>query len=63
MASGMNCNYLYLNCNFQGGVVLFWLVDETGSDVRLNVHEAEVPEELLKTHHMGAEASEYTRFC
>ena len=36
----------------QNGSVLFWLLDETGNDVSLNVHEAEVPEELLQTHHM-----------
>lgn len=34
------------------GTVLFWLLDETSSEVCLNVHEAEVPEELLQTHHM-----------
>ena len=34
------------------GTVLFWLLDETGSSVNLNVHEAEVPEDLLQTHHM-----------
>lgn len=34
------------------GTVLFWLLDETGDNVGLNVHEAEVPEDLLQTHHM-----------
>lgn len=29
------------------GMVLFWLLDETGANVSLNVHEAEVPEDLL----------------
>jgi hypothetical protein len=31
--------------------VLFWLLDETTTDVCLNVHEAEVPDELLQGHH------------
>ena len=34
------------------GTVLFWLLDETGHEVALNVHEAEVPEEVLQTHHL-----------
>ena len=34
----------------QGGSVLFWLLDETKNNVCLNVHEAEVPEELLQKH-------------
>jgi hypothetical protein len=35
----------------ENGAVLFWLLDEgTGPDsANLNVHEADVPEELLKT--------------
>jgi hypothetical protein len=36
----------------QNGTLLFWLLDETGTDVALNVHEADVPEELLQTHHL-----------
>lgn len=35
----------------QNSTVLFWLLDETTTDVCLNVHEAEVPEELLEGHH------------
>ena len=35
----------------QNGTVLFWLLDETTTDVCLNVHEAEVPDELLQGHH------------
>ncbi|XP_056017616.1 WD repeat-containing protein 90-like isoform X2 [Ostrea edulis] len=34
----------------QGGSVLFWLLDETRNNVCLNVHEADVPEELLQKH-------------
>ncbi len=37
------------------GTVLFWLLDETASNYSLNVHEAEVPEDLLQTHHMVRE--------
>ena len=36
----------------ENGTILFWLLDETGAEVNLNVHEAEVPEDLLQTHHM-----------
>ena len=36
----------------ENGTVLFWLLDETGVTAALNVHEADVPEELLQTHHM-----------
>ncbi|KAH9513092.1 WD repeat-containing protein 90 [Bulinus truncatus] len=32
------------------GTVLFWLLDETTSDVFLNVHEAELPEDLLSSN-------------
>lgn len=31
------------------GTVLFWLLDETSSSIGLNVHEAEVPDDLLYT--------------
>ena len=36
------------------GTVLFWMLDETGNDgdAALNVHEAQIPAELLQTHHM-----------
>lgn len=34
----------------QDGSVLFWLLDETKNNACLNVHEAEVPEELLQKH-------------
>lgn len=30
--------------------MLFWLLDETKNNACLNVHEAEVPEELLQKH-------------
>ena len=36
----------------ENGTVLFWLLDETGAEAALNFHEAEVPEDLLQTHHM-----------
>ena len=36
----------------QNGSILFWLLDETQANASLNVHEAEVPEDLLQTHHM-----------
>ncbi|XP_041363253.1 WD repeat-containing protein 90-like isoform X2 [Gigantopelta aegis] len=42
------------------GNLLFWLLDETSSDVCLNVHEADVPEELLQMHHMGAGQVDFT---
>ena len=29
------------------GTILFWLLDETTSNIGLNVHEAEVPDDLL----------------
>ncbi|XP_069124737.1 WD repeat-containing protein 90-like isoform X4 [Argopecten irradians] len=44
----------------ENGTVLFWLLDETTSEVCLNVHEAEVPEDLLQTHHMGSGAIDFT---
>ncbi|XP_013393033.1 WD repeat-containing protein 90-like [Lingula anatina] len=47
----------------QNGSVLFWLLDETGADVVLNVHEAEVPEEVLQTHHMGSGQVDFTAAC
>lgn len=31
----------------QNGTVLFWLLDETTSNICLNVHEADVPDDLL----------------
>lgn len=34
------------------GTMLFWLLDETGAKAELNVHEAEVPDDLLSVHHM-----------
>ncbi|XP_048238655.1 WD repeat-containing protein 90-like isoform X1 [Haliotis rufescens] len=42
------------------GTILFWLLDETTSDVSLNVHEAEVPEELQQAHHMGVGQVDFT---
>ncbi|CAH3162897.1 unnamed protein product [Porites lobata] len=33
----------------QDGSVLFWLLDETGEKLTLNVHEPEVPEELMQS--------------
>ena len=36
----------------QNGTVLFWLLDETATNICLNVHEAEVPDELLKIKHV-----------
>lgn len=44
----------------QNGTVLFWLLDETTSDVCLNVHEADVPEELLQGHHKDVEPVDFT---
>ncbi|PFX32008.1 WD repeat-containing protein 90 [Stylophora pistillata] len=33
----------------QDGSVLFWLLDETGDQMTLNVHEPEVPDELIQS--------------
>lgn len=33
-----------------GGNLLFWLLDETSPNISLNVHEARVPSELLRSH-------------
>ncbi|XP_064594375.1 WD repeat-containing protein 90-like isoform X2 [Liolophura sinensis] len=33
-----------------GGNLLFWLLDETSPNVSLNVHEARVPSDLLRSH-------------
>ncbi|KAL3876292.1 hypothetical protein ACJMK2_034157, partial [Sinanodonta woodiana] len=38
----------------RNGAVLFWLLDETSNNISLNVHEAELPDELFKTHHGGS---------
>jgi hypothetical protein len=35
-----------------GGTLLFWLLDETRSEVGLSVHEAQLPDNLLATHHV-----------
>ena len=35
----------------QNGTVLFWLLDETATNICLNVHEAEVPDDLLRLKH------------
>ena len=35
----------------QNGTVLFWLLDETTTNICLNVHEAEVPDDLLRLKH------------
>ena len=32
------------------GTVMFWLLDETNQSVSLNVHEADVPEDLIHSH-------------
>ncbi|XP_052262541.1 WD repeat-containing protein 90-like isoform X2 [Dreissena polymorpha] len=37
----------------QNGTVLFWLLDETTSNIGLNVHEGEVPDDLLYKKSMG----------
>ncbi|KAK2180206.1 hypothetical protein NP493_453g01010 [Ridgeia piscesae] len=34
------------------GTLLFWLLDETQINVTLNVHQADVPDDLLQKHHM-----------
>ena len=34
------------------GTLLFWLLDETQVNVTLNVHQADVPDDLLQKHHM-----------
>lgn len=36
----------------QNGTLLFWLLDETTNDICLNVHEAEIPDELVQVPHM-----------
>ena len=35
----------------QNGTVLFWLLDETTTNICLNVHDAEVPDDLLRLKH------------
>ncbi|XP_077979468.1 WD repeat-containing protein 90-like [Glandiceps talaboti] len=42
------------------GTVLFWLLDETHQKCSLNVHEPDVPEELLDTKHMVISEMEFT---
>lgn len=42
------------------GTMLFWLLDETGAKAELNVHEAEVPDDLLSVHHMGCGQVDFT---
>ncbi|WAQ96619.1 WDR90-like protein [Mya arenaria] len=45
----------------QNGTVLFWLLDETTSNIGLNVHEADVPDDLLYTKATGSrECVEFT---
>jgi len=34
------------------GTLSFWLLDETQAQVTLSVHEAQLPDDLLGTHHM-----------
>jgi len=34
------------------GTLSFWLLDETQDKVTLSVHEAQLPHDLLGTHHM-----------
>ena len=34
------------------GTLSFWLLDETQAEVTLSVHEAQLPHDLLGTHHM-----------
>ena len=34
------------------GTLLFWLLDETQVNIALNVHQADVPDDLLQKHHM-----------
>jgi len=34
------------------GTLSFWLLDETQAEVTLSVHEAQLPHDLLETHHM-----------
>ena len=36
----------------QNGSVLFWLLDETGSECTLNFHEADVPNAVRLQHHV-----------
>lgn len=36
----------------EGGTVLFWLLDETHEKFSLNIHEADVPQDLMDTKNM-----------
>ena len=36
----------------EAGTLSFWLLDETQAEVTLSVHEAQLPDDLLRTHHM-----------
>ncbi|XP_070579992.1 WD repeat-containing protein 90-like isoform X2 [Ptychodera flava] len=42
------------------GTVLFWLLDETHQQCSLNVHEADVPEELMDTNVKALSDTEFT---
>ncbi|XP_068672849.1 WD repeat-containing protein 90-like isoform X2 [Montipora foliosa] len=44
----------------QEGSVLFWLLDETGGKLTLNVHEPEVPDELVQSKKMRDEYNAFT---
>jgi len=36
----------------EDGTLSFWLLDETQAEITLSVHEAQLPHDLLGTHHM-----------
>lgn len=44
----------------QDGSVLFWLLDETGDKMTLNVHEPEVPKELVQSKKVRDEYYDFT---
>ncbi|KAJ8318923.1 hypothetical protein KUTeg_004014 [Tegillarca granosa] len=44
----------------QNGTLLFWLLDETTNDICLNVHEAEIPDELVQLPHMARGQVDFT---
>lgn len=44
----------------QDGSVLFWLLDETGDQMTLNVHEPEVPDELTQSKKVRDEYYDFT---
>jgi len=43
------------------GTLSFWLLDETQAEVTLSVHEAQLPHDLLGTHHMVSVHFTYCR--